>query len=92
MPRSTTTLVTLRPVSSIAPALARRVGDAWVTTPMPPWTMVNVPPVPGSRHMLWSRKLIPVPGVLQVPWRPEKPSVTAYMARRRSLLKSNRAR
>ncbi len=42
--------------------------------------------------MLWTRKFIPVPGVSQVPKRPEKPSVTAYIARSRSLLKAKRAR
>ena len=42
--------------------------------------------------MLWMRKFIPVPGVLHVPVLPEKPSVTAYIARSRSLWKSKRAR
>jgi len=42
--------------------------------------------------MLWTRKFIPVPGVSQVPERPLNPSVTAYMAFRRSLLNSNRSR
>ena len=42
--------------------------------------------------MLWTRKFIPVPGVSHVPNSPENPSVTAYIALRRSLLKSNRSR
>ena len=92
VPPSTRMLSTFRPVSMIAPALRAASPMRDVTTPIPPLTMVNVPSVPGRRHMLWSRKFIPVPGVLQVPWMPEKPSVTAYMARRRSLRKSKRPR
>lgn len=40
----------------------------------------------GGGTMLWARKLTPVPGVSQEPVRPVNPSVTAYMARTRSLL------
>ena len=42
--------------------------------------------------MLWTRKFIPLPGVSQVPVSPLSPSVTAYIARSRSLLKPNRSR
>ena len=42
--------------------------------------------------MLWTRKFIPLPGVSQLPYRPENPSVTAYIAFSRSLLKSKRSR
>ena len=52
-----------------------------MTVPMPPSTIIHVPSEPGRRHMLWTRKFIPVPGVSQVPVSPEKPSVTAYIAR-----------
>ena len=42
--------------------------------------------------MLWMRKFIPLPGVSQSPFKPEKPSVTAYIAFSRSLLNPNRSR
>ena len=42
--------------------------------------------------MLWMRKFIPVPAVSQSPFSPEKPSVTAYIAFKRSDLKPNRSR
>jgi hypothetical protein len=42
--------------------------------------------------MLWTRKFIPLPGVSQVPYRPDSPSVTAYIAFNRSLLNWNRSR
>ena len=62
-----------------------------VTVPMPPLQIIHVPSEPGRRHMLWMRKFMPVPGVSHEPYRPEKPSVTAYIARRRSLLKPKRS-
>jgi hypothetical protein len=42
--------------------------------------------------MLWTRKFIPVPGVSKPPASPEKASVAAYIAWRRSLFQGNRAR
>ena len=63
-----------------------------VTVPIPPRTIIQVPSAPGSRHMLWPRKLCPLPGVSQVPVSPLTPSVTAYIALSRSLLNSKRSR
>ena len=91
-PPSTRIRVTRWPVSIAAPAARAASPMRAVTVPMPPRTSMNVPSEPGRRHMLWTRKFIPVPGVLHVPVLPEKPSVTAYIARRRSLRKSKRAR
>ena len=82
----------LRRRRSRAPALRAASASVCVTVPMPPRTIIHVPSLPGRRHMLWTRKFIPVPGVSQVPSRPEKPSVTAYIAFTRSLLKSKRSR
>ena len=83
---------TARPVSIPAPASRAAAAKRCVTVPMPPLTIIQVPSLPGSRHMLWMRKFIPVPGVSQSPLRPEKPSVTAYIALRRSLRKAKRSR
>jgi hypothetical protein len=44
------------------------------------------------RTMLWHRKFRPEPGMSQVAARPDTPSVTAYMARSRSLRKPKRCR
>ena len=42
--------------------------------------------------MLCMRKFMPVPGVCQEPFRPEKPSVTAYMLFSKGLLKLKRSK
>ena len=48
---------------------------------------------PSVRHtMLCMRKFMPVPGVCQEPFKPEKPSVTAYMLFSSGLLKLKRSR
>ncbi len=79
-------------VSMSAPLRRATRAISSLTVPMPPRTTIHVPPLPGSRHMLWMRKFIPVPGMSQVAVRPEKPSVTAYIAWISSLSKPNRAR
>lgn len=50
---------------------------------------VFTPETPNTLTMLCTRKFMPVPGVSHVPLSPLKPSVTAYIARSRSLLKPN---
>lgn len=72
-------------VEIVAPAAVAARSRRDVRVPMPPRRIIQVPSAPGRRHMLWIRKFMPVPGVSQPPVRPEKPSVTAYMALRRSL-------
>lgn len=52
-------------------AAARR----WVTVPMPPATTIHVPSAPGSRHMLCTSRLCPLPAVSHPPFSPLKPSV-----------------
>ena len=89
---STSIASTCAPTSIRAPA--RRAASAMraVRVPIPPSTSIQVPSEPGSRHMLWARKLKPVPGVSHVPSPPATPSVTAYIALTRSLLNSKRSR
>ena len=52
------------------PAARAASAKRWVTVPMPPSTIIQVPSEPGSRHMLWTRKFMPVPGVSQLPHKP----------------------
>ena len=66
-PPSTRMRSTRRPVSMPAPASRAASPMRAVTVPIPPRTSMNVPSAPGRRHMLWTRKFIPVPGVLHVP-------------------------
>src|SRR6476620_2657425 len=73
-----------------APALRAVSESILVTVPIPPFTIIHVHYLPGRRHILWTRKFIPEPGVSQLPKRPEKPSVTAYIAFTRSLLNPKR--
>ncbi len=80
------------PVSIRAPASRAAAANRCVTVPIPPLTIIQVPSLLGRRHMLWMRKFIPVPGVSQSPLRPEKPSVTAYIAFSKSLLNPKRSR
>ncbi len=72
--------------------VARARPSVDVTVPIPPRTTIQVPSEPGSRHMLCTRKLWPDPGVSQVASRPDSPSVTAYIALTKSLVKPNRSR
>ena len=48
-------------VRIVAPASTARRASSLVTRPMPPSTTIHVPSDPGRRHMLWTRKFIPVP-------------------------------
>ena len=59
---------------------------------MPPRTTIQVPPAPGSRHMLCTSRLCPEPGDHGEPVSPGIPSVTAYMASTVSERKPNRPR
>ena len=67
-------------VSISAPCARAVCANALAIAPMPPLATIHVPSDPGNRHMLCTRKFIPVPGVPNDPASPEKPSVTAYIA------------
>ena len=84
--------VTSRPVRICAPAFTASSASRPVTVPMPPRTTIQVPPAPGSRHMLCTSRLWPDPGDQGEPVRPGIPSVTAYMARTVSDANPNRSR
>ena len=88
----TETRSTAIPVRIAAPAAAARSAIDRVTVPMPPRTTIHVPPAPGSRHMLWTSRLWPLPGRHGEPLRPGIPSVTAYIATSSSLSNPNRDR
>ncbi|MCY1008142.1 hypothetical protein OV079_21800 [Nannocystis pusilla] len=67
VPFSTRICLTPLLVSMTAPAARAAAANFCETVPMPPSTSIHVPPAPGRRHMLWTRKFMPVPGVSQVP-------------------------
>jgi hypothetical protein len=79
-------------VKMAAPAARAASANVRETVPIPPAAIIQVPSEPGSRHMLCTRKLWPVPGSSGPAFSPERPSVTAYMLISSSLLKPNRAR
>jgi hypothetical protein len=83
----TSALVTMR-----APAACAASANVRDTVPMPPRAIIHVPSEPGSRHMLCTRKLWPVPGSSGPAFSPDRPSVTAYMLISSSLLNPNRDR
>src|SRR5437660_536496 len=62
-PARTSILETEKPVRIWAPASVARRASSFVTAPIPPCTIIHVPSEPGRRHMLWTRKFVPVPGV-----------------------------
>lgn len=68
-------LSTGRPVCILAPARMAAAARRWVTAPMPPATTIHVPSAPGSRHMLCTSRLCPLPAVSHPPFSPLKPSV-----------------
>ena len=76
----------------VAPAARAASAKVRETVPMPPSAIIQVPSAPGSRHMLCTRKLCPVPGSSGPALSPERPSVTAYMLTSSSERKSKRAR
>ena len=83
---------TRAPVTIVAPSALALSAKRREIVPIPPSTIIHVPSAPGRRHMLWMRKFMPVPGESKPPASPEKASVTAYIAWRRSLFQPNRAR
>jgi hypothetical protein len=89
---SVSTAATGAPGTIVAPASRAASAKVRVTVPMPPCAIIHVPSDPGSRHMLCTRKLCPVPGSSGPALTPESPSVTAYMATSNSERKSNRPR
>ncbi len=91
-PPVVSTCATGAPGTIVAPSSAATSAKVRVTVPMPPSTIIQVPSAPGSRHMLCTRKLCPVPGSSGPALSPDSPSVTAYMATRRSEWNSKRAR
>ena len=56
---------TVRAGVDAAPRLRAACASPGSPSPMPPSTIIQVPSEPGRRHMLWTRKFIPVPGVSQ---------------------------
>jgi hypothetical protein len=91
-PPSTHTRFTGAPATITAPAARAASAKVADTVPMPPLAIIQVPSAPGSRHILCTRKLCPVPASSGPALRPDSPSVTAYMETSSSESNSKRAR